>query len=276
MGAARSDQTVYLRNGLPRPVLVPLASGGSRYLSGSDTTGVSQDDMAVAGLREAVCAGIFVVVLLPPEKGAAWRLPEGCELRSPVSASARHYLAVKVGMEAQIIRAKAQERASAMPKPSGVVAGPPRRLPWDAYRLTPGEKMAARAREEDWRLVGRSARPRIFYGALREACILAGVPEWDLRAVLDGDSWPPALAGPLNGTAAAFLLPRKAGEAGADRDRAAIDRYSRRTFQAARLIRAAMHVTGEQDLPSVARWLAERLPTKESGPVRHERGSLVE
>jgi len=259
MQGARSIEPVYLRNGLPRPVLVPLASGGSRYLSGSDTTLINLSDMAIPGLREAVEAGILIRVMLPPPKGGRWRLDKGMCLLSPVSAASRHFLATMTGMEAQLIRARAQERLSSMPNRSRRVSGPSLRLPWDAYRLTAGEKAAARVREEDWRLAGRSARPRIFYGALREACLLAGVPEWQFRATLDGDRWPRALAEPLNGTAAAFLLPRKLTEAGADRDLAAIGRYQRRTWQAGRLIRAAMHVTGNQDLRSVARWLAERL-----------------
>ena len=223
-------EQIFLRNTLPgRPsgCRFPAAPGATLApwaLTGLPAANVRDDPE----IRAAEAAGVLVAVLLPPPPGRPWRLA-GAALRAPTSAAARHLLAAQAGMDGMVLARMALERQI------------------EAARLRPGRGrqgwLEARLEREGCAAHQGGHRARIFYGALREACLLGGVPQHRFFAVLDGRMSAPAV---LNGhAAAAVVLPPSLTERLADDGTLrTIRRYQRRTFQAARLIRAAIYVTG--------------------------------
>jgi len=249
-GARASGPPIFLRNGLPRPVLVPLASGGSRYLSGSDTTLINLSDMAIPGLREAVEAGIVVRVCLPAPGTRSVHLVPGMNVRSPISSAARQILAERLDMGEQVAARMKAERAAG----EAMIYGSQRwtRQEWRADRAW---HKAAQYRAKRARLtLEGNARARNAYKLLRKTATDARVPPAVLAAVLDGE----AQVGGLNGHAVAVLARSETEISTVNPLLEAALRYNRRARQAQRLLRAAQEAKGLGPA-AAARWLVARI-----------------
>jgi hypothetical protein len=249
---AKPARPVYLRNTLTWTLAVPLAAGGARYLPAQATTRVDSPTAAQPCVLAALAIEALVLVALPGAGRQAGS--ERLALRSPVSAALRHRLAFEAGMEGQVARRMAAERAAAA---AGLDALHP------STRWTRQEWRADRA----WRLEAERARRRLAavkkhnakierqWDALRAAVAAAGRPIEALHAVLDREVPPPA---GLNGFASVdMILPPKPDElATPPSQRTRKLRRMRRIASARRLIAAAAKASGRQDAMA---WLAERL-----------------
>lgn len=117
----RQSPAVFLRNLHIAPLYIPL-SPSARYLPPGDTAGPLPGAIVHAPtVAQAVLAGLLVAVILPPADGR-WRLA-GVAIRAPISASARHWLAIdghmahrvhiaRMGLRAVFGAADAEERAA--------------------------------------------------------------------------------------------------------------------------------------------------------------------
>ena len=113
---------------------------------------------------------------------------------------------------------------------------------------------------------------------MREAALLAGVPQRIFFGVLDGEfTAPEELVPHLIGTSAEFTIPKRWQERADDRDLAAVHRYQRRMFQAKRLLYAAQRASGEETIADAARWFAYRLSDqwRRTGAELDEEGNPI-
>jgi hypothetical protein len=241
MGEARPCG--YVRNTLPRPIRLPLADGRLRYLGPCDTTAVDPETRNSPPVLAALAAGVLAVVVLP---GFRMKRDSALALRSPVSASTRHFLAIQAGMARMVEARMAQERAAG----AAVLYNSKRwtRQTWRADRAwaKAGEYRAKRAKLS----IVSGKRAAADYRSLKTAAATERLPHAILLQLLDGEQPTPPQ---INGVE--VLMRSETESRTADRHLQAVLRHNRRCWTARRLLAAARDATGETDAATAAAWL---------------------